>query len=342
MVRFSCDYSEGAHPRLLERLAQLNLEQFPGYGEDAVCDEARATIRGLCQAPEAQVQFLVGGTQANFTLIAAALRPHQGVLAAQTGHIAAHESGAVVATGHKVLTLPSADGKITADQIARACRDHWNDSNHEHLVQPGMVYVSLPTENGTIYSLAELTAISRVCRAEGLTLYVDGARLGCALAAGDVQLPDLARLCDAFTIGGTKLGALFGEALVITSPALARDFRYIIKQRGGMLAKGWLLGAQFQTLLADGLYLAIARQEVAQALRIRAALEQAGYPLRYDSPTNQQFPILPDDQLARLEQDFSFSFWEKMDETHSAVRICTSWATRDADVDALIAALKQG
>ena len=336
MIRFESDYLEGALPEVMEALARTNFEQTPGYGEDAHCENAARLIREKCRAPEAAVHFLVGGTQANFTVIAAALRPHQAVVAADTGHIAAHETGAIEATGHKVITLPSPDGKIRAEQVRACVEAHWADATHEHQPQPAMVYISQPTENGTVYSLAELEAMSAVCREKGLYLFVDGARLGAALACSDVALPDLARLCDVFYIGGTKLGALFGEAVVITAPALARDFRYIIKQRGGMFAKGRLLGVMFETLMSDGLYERTGAREVALAMRLRRAFEAKGWPLLYDSPSNQQFPIVPDAALEKLAEGYSFSDWARVDESHRAVRFCTSWATREEDVERLI------
>ena len=342
MIRLECDYAEGCHPSILEALAETNLEQTPGYGEDPHCDRARALLRDLCQAPQATVEFLVGGTQTNTTVIAAALRPHQGVLCARTGHINCHETGAVEARGHKVLPLPSEDGKITAAQIAQAVEDHWGDATHEHMVQPAMVYLSHPTENGTVYTAGELEAISQVCREKGLYLFVDGARLGYGLAAApDVTLPLLARLCDAFYLGGTKVGALFGEAVVISNPALARDFRYHIKQGGGMLAKGRLLGIQFEKLLKDGLYFALGRHGVEQAMVLRRAFEEKGYPLRYDSPTNQQFPILPNEHLDKLAGKYAWSVWEKVDESHTAVRFCTSWCTDPARVAALVEDIRE-
>ena len=341
MIRFECDYAEGCHPSILAALSASNEEQTPGYGLDPHCERARAMIRNACAAPDADVHFLVGGTQANTTVIAAALRPYQGALCSAPGHINCHETGAIESTGHKVLPLPSDDGKITAEQISAAHDAHWNDSSHEHIVQPGLVYLSHPTENGVTYTKAELTAISEVCRARGLTLFLDGARLAYGLAAqSDLTLPDLARLCDVFYIGGTKVGALFGEAVVITKPELKRDFRYFIKQRGGMLAKGRLLGIQYECLMADGLYEALGRHGVEQAMRIRAACEEKGFALRYDSRTNQQFPIFPDEGLKKLEEKYAFSFWEKTDDTHTAVRVCTSWCTKPEHVDALIADIR--
>lgn len=337
MIRFECDYTTGAHPKILEALVNTNAEGCPGYGVDIHCERARAMLRELCQAPEAGVHFLVGGTQANATVIAAALRPHQGVLCAETGHIHVHETGAVEATGHKVLALPAENGKITARQIDQYCQDHFDNEAWEHMVQPGMVYLSLPTELGTVYTLAELEEISQTARRWKLPLFVDGARLACGLAASDVTLPGLARLCDVFYLGGTKAGLLFGEAVVITNPALNRDFRYLIKQHGGMLAKGRLLGVQFEAFLTDHLFEEIGRQEVAQAMRLRAAFLAKGWDLFVDSASNQQFPILPNGAVAVLRHKYSFEVWEKVDQAHTAVRFCTSWSTTDQDVDALIA-----
>ena len=251
MIRFNCDYLEGAHPRIIEKLVETNLVQTPGYGEDEFCERARKVIREKCGVPDAYVQFLVGGTQTNLTVIASTLRPYQGVLSANTGHINAHETGAIEATGHKVLALPSEDGKITAAQVQEAYDAHWADGSHEHIVQPGMVYISHPTENGTLYTKEELKALYDTCQKLGLPLFLDGARLGYGLMSegSDLTWKDVAAYTDVFYIGGTKVGALFGEAVVITNPALKKDFRYMIKQRGGMLAKGRLLGIQFLTLL---------------------------------------------------------------------------------------------
>lgn len=336
MIRFECDYATGAHPKVLEKLAATNLEECPGYGMDAHCERARALLRDLCQAPEAGVHFLMGGTQTNLTVIAAALRPHQGVLCADTGHINSHESGAVEATGHKVLPIPSPDGKLTAQQVEAACRAHYGDPNAEHTVQPGMVYLSHPTELGAVYTREELAAIRRVAGQYRLTLFVDGARLVYGLAASDLTLPDLARLCDVFYLGGTKAGLLFGEAVVVTSQALKQDFRYLIKQRGGLLAKGRLLGVQFEALLEDGLYREIGRRAVDQAMRLQQAFLDKGFGLLVQSPTNQQFPILPDGAAEALGRKYSSSFWSKPDAAHTAVRFCTGWSTRDGDIDALI------
>lgn len=343
MDLFLCDYGEGAHPNILEALARTNFEQTCGYGLDHHCEEARALIRAACQAPQAAVHFLMGGTQANTTVIAAALRPHQGVLCADTGHINAHESGAIEATGHKALSLPGHDGgKISAEQVDQAVSAHWSDENHEHTVQPGMVYISHPTEYGALYTRAELEALHEVCRQHGIPLFVDGARLGYGLTSDgtDLALPDLARLADVFYIGGTKVGALFGEAVVITDSALNRDFRYILKQRGGMLAKGRLLGLQFKTLFTGGLYFTIARHANEMAYQVRDIFVKNGYPLLFDSPSNQQFPILPDADYAAIAATAQGEFWQRVDATHSAYRFCTSWATTQEAVDRLAAAVE--
>lgn len=338
MIRFNCDYSEGAYSSILEKLAQTNLEQTAGYGLDPYCEKARKLIQDLCKAPQAQVHFLVGGTQTNMMLIAAALRPYQGALSPDSGHINVHESGAIEATGHKVLALPSKDGKITAEQVQEEYTKHYKDPDREHMVQPKLVYISNPTEIGTIYSKAELTALSKVCRENNLYLYVDGARLGYGLTAksNDLSLADMAELCDAFYIGGTKVGALFGEALVITNPALQEDFRYVIKQHGGMFAKGRLLGIQFLALLEDGTYFEIARHANELAEKIKQACIEKGYSFLTESDTNQQFPILPNSVLEKLGSKYTYSVWQPMDETHSAVRFCTSWATKEEDVASLI------
>ena len=341
MIRFNCDYLEGAHPRIIEKMVETNMVQTPGYGEDEFCERAREVIKEKCGVPDAYVQFLVGGTQTNLTVIASILRPYQGVLAAHTGHIAVHETGAIESTGHKVLTLPSEDGKITAAQVQEAYDLHWADESHEHIVQPGMVYISHPTENGTLYTKDELKALYETCQKLGLPLFLDGARLGYGLMSEgtDVTWKDIAEFTDVFYIGGTKVGALFGEAVVITNLAIAKDFRYMIKQRGGMLAKGRLLGIQFLTLLEDGLYEEIAEKAVKQALRLKEAFLEKGYPLFYNSYTNQQFPIMPKQHLEQLKEKYSFEMWAPLDDGYSAVRFCTSWATKDENVDALIADL---
>lgn len=337
MIYFNNDYAEGCHEKVLEALRRTNLEQTAGYGEDEYCARASDKIRKLCGREELAVHFLVGGTQVNLTVIDAALRPHQGALCAISGHINSHETGAVEATGHKVLTVPSDDGKITAKQVERTVLAHRGDSSFEHTVQPKLVYVSNPTELGTLYTLAELEALSETCHRLGLYLFLDGARLGYGLAAegNDVTLPDIARLCDVFYIGGTKVGALFGEAVVIGNPAIAEDFRYLIKQHGGMLAKGRLLGVQFDTLMTDNLYFDIAARADRLADRLRGVFDELRVPYLVPGITNQIFPILPDSVLEKLSETYVFCEQERVDEGHRAVRFCTSWATREENVEAL-------
>lgn len=336
MIYFCCDYHEGAHEKIMERLMETNKVQTAGYGCDKYCERAEELILEKCRT-DAAVHFLVGGTQTNATVITAALRPHQGVMAAQTAHINVHETGAIEAGGHKVLALPSENGKLTAKQVEECFLAHMTDGNREHMVQPKMVYLSQPTELGTLYSLAELEAISDVCRKNHLYLYADGARLGYGLAASDndVTLADMARLCDVFYIGGTKVGALFGEAVVIPNPSLQEDFRYVIKQQGGMLAKGRLLGIQFMTLFEDDLYWEISAYAVGLAEQIRSVLCEKGIPFLVENHTNQIFPILPDGVLDELRKKYGYDYWQRIDETHSAVRFCTSWATSREAVEEL-------
>lgn len=339
MIRFNCDYSEGAHPRVLNKLIETNLEQTEGYGVDPYCLKAAGMIKDLCRRPDADVHFFVGGTQTNLTVISACLRPHQGAITADTGHINTHETGAIEATGHKVLSVASPDGKLTAAQVQAVYSAHFNDSAREHSVQPKLVYISNPTEIGTIYSKTELTELSQTCRQNGLILFMDGARLGYALCAdgNDLDLPAIAELVDVFYIGGTKNGALFGEALIITNESIKPDFRYFIKQKGGMLAKGRLLGLQFIALLEDDLYFKMAREANEMAGIIKDACIKKGYHFLTESVTNQQFPIIPDCVLDKLKEKYEYSYWQKVDDTHSAVRFCTCWATNLDDVKALAA-----
>jgi threonine aldolase len=322
----------------MQRLVETNLEQNIGYGEDPHCEHARELIRKVCQVPEADVHFLVGGTQANATIISSILRPYQGVIAATTGHIAVHETGAIEHSGHKVLTLPATNGKITAEQIEKCLFDHYHEDGPEHAVQPAMVYISYPTEYGTLYTKQELTDIHKVCREYQIPLFVDGARLGYGLASkeSDITLPELSKLADVFYLGGTKQGALFGEAVVITNSALKRDFRYYIKQGGGMLAKGRLLGIQYEELMQNDLYLTLARHANKQAERIREALLQKGYKMAVPSPTNQQFFVLPNDHLKKLEEKYVLGIWGVADANYTIVRFCTSWATKEENIDKLI------
>lgn len=341
MYQFQCDYSEGAHPMIMQRLMETNLEQTVGYGMDEYCDNAREAVKKAVGCEDADVHFLVGGTQANATVISSVLRPYQGVICADTGHINVHETGAIEHSGHKVLALPAEKGLLKAAQIRQVMEDHLAEDGPEHTVQPGMVYISFSSEVGTVYSLEQLKEISAVCREYGLPLFIDGARMGYGLAAegGDVKLADIASLADVFYLGGTKQGALFGEAVVMVNDALKKDFRYNIKQNGGMLAKGRLLGIQFLTLFEDGLYFELSQHAVSLAMKIRDAFRAKGFAFLVDSPTNQQFPILDNETMERLSNDFRFSVWQKMDAGHTAVRFCTSWATRPEAVDALISAL---
>ena len=343
MIYFNNDYSEGCVPEILEALSASNFEQTPGYGVDCYCNAAADKIRKLCRKEDAYVHFLVGGTQTNLTVIAASLRPHQGVIAAVTGHISVHETGAIEGTGHKVIELPGEDGKLCACQIENLVAEQSHCMDAEHMVQPKMVYISSPTELGTLYSLDELKSIRSVCDKYGLYLFLDGARMGYGLTAegNDVFLPDYASLCDVFYIGGTKVGALFGEAVVISNKDIATDFRYLIKQRGGMLAKGRLLGLQFDTLFKDDLYFTIAKKANEYAALIRTKLKTLGYGFMVENTTNQLFPILPDDVLAELEKEFCFSDMGRIDATHRAVRICTSWATKQENIDLLCRKLTQ-
>jgi Threonine aldolase len=339
MIYFQCDYAEGAHPNIIEALTRTNYEQTIGYGMDEYCERARKRILEACGTGEADVHLLVGGTQTNMTVIASVLRPHQGVISADTGHIACHETGAIEATGHKVLALPNQDGTITAEQVTAVMEAHLHCTTAEHEVQPGMVYISFPTESGTLYTKEQLAELSGVCKKYGLPLFMDGARLGYGLMspACDLTLKDIAALCDVFYIGGTKCGAMFGEAVVITNPLLKRDFRYLIKQRGGMFAKGRLLGIQFDELFKDNLYFDICGQAVTYALMIRKAFEDKGVAMFGTSMTNQQFPILTGKQREHFDGKYAYEVWGDLDEEHTAVRFCTSWATTKENVEALLA-----
>ena len=341
MIHFDTDYMEGAHPEVMRRLVETNLEQTPGYGCDDYTARAKDLIREACGQPQAAVQFLVGGTQTNATVIDALLARHEGVLAAETAHINVHESGAIEATGHKVLTLPQYDGKVKAADVETYIRDFYRDETYEHMVAPGMLYISHPTELGTLYTLRELEDLSRVCREANIPLYMDGARLGYGLAAEgtDVTLKDIARLCDVFYIGGTKVGALFGEAVVAARPERLPHFFSLVKQHGALLAKGRLLGIQFGALFTDGLYQRIGAHAVRLALKLKQAFVEKGYKLHLDSPTNQQFVCLPNETIDRLMREATFELWGPRGETETVVRFVTSWATREEDVDKLIALL---
>ena len=342
MKYFNCDYNEGAYPPILKRMNETNMCQSIGYSEDEYCEEARNIIRGLCGAPDAAVHFLVGGTQANLTVISAALRSHQGVISASTGHINVHETGAIEATGHKVLSVNTDDGLLTAEMVEKVCHDHFVDEAFEHMVQPGMVYISSPSELGTIYTRNALSDLRAVCDKYGLLLYLDGARLGYGMAdrANDIDLPFLYKVCDVFYIGGTKQGALMGEAVVIRNETLKKDFRYMIKQRGGMFAKGRLLGIQFLELFRDGAYFKLAEHADRLADDIRKAFADKGYRFLVQSGTNQIFAIVPNDAMEKLNKKYVSSNNGPYDDTHTVLRFCTSWATNPADVQELIEDIK--
>lgn len=343
MIYFNNDYSEGCHEKVLEKLTLTNMVQTAGYGEDEYCRSAAEKIRAKCGREDVVIHFLVGGTQTNMTVIAAALRPHQGALGPDSAHINVHETGAVEATGHKVLWVPHQNGKITAQQVTDTVKAHRASDSFEHTVQPKLVYISNPTEYGTLYSLAELEALSDACHELGLYLFLDGARLGYGLQArgNDVTLADIARLCDVFYIGGTKVGALFGEAVVIANQAINEDFRYLIKQHGGMLAKGRLLGVQFDALFEDDLYFKIADYADRLADKLSDAMKALNIPFLIESPTNQLFPILPDSVLEKLGEKYVWCEMERVDESHRCVRFCTSWGTKEENVNALIADLEK-
>ncbi len=336
MYRFTNDYSEGCHPKILEAIAAVNTEGNFGYSTDPHCAHAVQMIRQAVGDPNAVVHFLVGGTQVNATAICAFLRPHQAIIATELGHPCGHESGAVEATGHKVIAVPcGADARITPEAIIACCDAHPN----EHNVQPKLVYLSNTSEMGAVYTGDELRAISKVCHERGLYLFLDGARLASALAAGGASMQEIAQCCDAFTIGATKNGALFGEALVIPNTPLGEDFRYILKQHGGLLAKGFLLGVQFETLFTDDLYQEMGRWSTGLAVQLRDGMRAMGVTFMSESPSNQQFPILPNSALKALENDFHWEVLGPVDEDHTCIRLVTSWATKQEAVDAWLTAL---
>ena len=336
-LHFDTDYMEGAHPQVMERLLETNLEQTVGYGQDDYCKQAKSLIRKACGTEDIDVHFLVGGTQTNSTVIDALLRHHEGVLAAETAHINVHESGAIESCGHKVLTLPSHDGKVCPEEVREYISEFYADETYEHMVAPGMLYISYPTELGTLYTRQELTELHTICGERGIPLFIDGARLGYGLAseACDITLEDLPRLCDVFYIGGTKVGLLFGEC-VVARKGLLRHFFPLIKQHGALLAKGRLLGIQFMCLFADRLYTAIGHHAIEQAMRLKRGLMAAGLRPFIDSPTNQQFFILPNDLMDRLARHVTFEVWGARGDKETRVRFVTSWATRPEDVDSLL------
>lgn len=331
---FTCDYNEGAHPLILQRLLETNMIQEPGYGEDSFTASAKEKIRQAAGCPEAEVFFLVGGTQTNATVIDAMLRSNEGVIAAATGHIAVHEAGAVEFCGHKVITIPQQEGKISPEGLASYLKAFYADPTWPHMVAPGMVYISWPTEYGTLYSRDELLRIRGICKDYGIKLFIDGARLGYGLMsdAADLDLPAIAGLCDAFYIGGTKVGALCGEAVIFPDGKAPRNFFSTIKQHGALLAKGRLTGIQFDTLFTDGLYFKIARNAIERAMEMKALFERKGIPLFKDSPTNQQFPILTDEQMAAIEGKVLYEIWEKLPDGRTVTRFATSWATTREDI----------
>ncbi len=336
-LSFASDYQEGAHPEILKKLCDTNMMKTAGYGTDEFCESAREHIREACQCPRAGVHFLIGGTQTNALMIDCILPSYKGVIAARSGHVSIHEAGAIEYTRHKVLELPDTYGKLSAEQIKQYCQIFYDDGNQDHMVMPGMVYLSHPTEYGTLYSLEELRCIRQVCNEYNLSLYVDGARLAYALACpeNDVTLPDLARLCDAFYIGGTKCGMLLGEAVVIPDPNFIPHFFTLIKQHGALLAKGRILGIQFDTLFADGLYMEVGETAIKAANRMREIFQEHGYTFAFDSPTNQTFLLLENEKMEKLSENLEFSFWEKYNDAHTIVRLATSWATKMEDVERL-------
>ncbi len=337
MLYFENDYCEGAHPAILKKMMETNLEKVSGYGTDPYCASAREKIRTSCGCPQADVSFISGGTQSNAIVIASILQRWQGVIAAHTGHVAGHEAGAIEYTGHKVLTLPHQSGKLDAQSVREFVSTFYADGNHDHMVFPGMVYISHPTEYGTLYTKAELEALHEVCQEYQMPLFLDGARLGYGLVSEgtDVTLRDIAQLCDVFYIGGTKVGALCGEAVVFPHGAPAH-FMTMVKQQGALLAKGRLLGIQFDVLFTDDLYIRISQNAIVTANALKKGLAEKGYHFFMDSPTNQIFVVLENTQLQALEGKAKFGFWEKYDAEHTVVRIATSWATRMEEVEQLI------
>ncbi|MDE7130789.1 MAG: low specificity L-threonine aldolase [Lachnospiraceae bacterium] len=341
MLSFANDYSEGAHEKILQKLIDTNMESLPGYGSDRYCDSAKKKIKEACRCEDADIYFLTGGTQTNQIVIDSMLAKYEGVVAATTGHVNVHEAGAVEYTGHKVLGLPHTDGKLSAAEIGSYMESFYGDVNHEHMVFPGMVYITHPTEYGTLYTKRELSDISAVCTKYHVPLYLDGARLGYGLAGEDtdVTLPDIAEYCDVFYIGGTKVGALCGEAVVFTKRNTPAHFMTLIKQHGALLAKGRLLGIQFDTLFADDLYLENGRSAIRMAGMLRNAFEEKGYTFYLKTPTNQIFIVLENTRMRELQDKVIFDFWEKCDENHTVVRFATSWATSEEDVKKLISML---
>lgn len=337
MISFENDYNTGAHEKIVQRLNENNLVPISGYGCDPFCDSAKEKIKLSCDCEDADVYMLVGGTQTNAVVISTILMDCEGVIAANTGHINVHEAGAIEYTGHKVIALAQKSGKLQADTVESYMTNFLSDPTMAHMVNPGMVYISFPTELGTIYSKAELEALYNVCQKYKLTLFIDGARLAYGLCSNecDLKLKDIARLCDVFYIGATKCGALMGEAVVFTKNNTPKYFNTLVKQHGALLAKGWLLGIQFDTLFTDDLYLEIGKHAIAMANKLKNAFVEKGYRLFVDSPTNQQFIILENEFIKKLEKEVKFGFWEKIDDKHSAVRFVTTWSTKESDIERL-------
>ena len=337
MVSFECDYIAGAHPEILKRLAETNMESLPGYGMDHYSESAREKIREACGLPDAQVELLVGGTQTNSVVISTMLRDWEGVIAADSGHVSVHESGAVEFTGHKVIELPAKDGKLEAAAVRKYLETFHSDVTHDHMVFPGMVYISFPTEPGTLYSKAELVALSELCHEYEIPLYLDGARLGYGLMsdACDLTLQDIARVVDVFYIGGTKVGALCGEAVVFTKGNRPDHFITSVKKRGALLAKGRLLGVQFDTLFTDDLYFKISRHAIEMASKIKEIIKEKGWQVYMDSPTNQQLILMTEEEMAELAKTVIFDRWGVYDETHTIVRLASSWSTTEEDIEVL-------
>ena len=352
-ISFSSDYTKGAHPQILKRLTETNFEQIDGYGTDEYCKSAAEKIKKACECPEGEVFFLVGGTQTNQTIIDMLLQPYEGIVAAETGHIAAHEAGAIEHAGHKVLTVPgrgeekdtekygSDIGKLSATDVEKLISNFYDDANHEHMVFPGAVYISHPTEYGTLYTKKELENISNVCKKFDIPLFIDGARLGYGLMSKrtDVTIKDIAKYADVFYVGGTKVGALFGEAVVFTKGVTTKHPIPVIKQHGALLAKGWLLGLQFDTLFTDDLYFEISKKAIEAAELLKEGLKSKGYKIFLDSPTNQQFVVVSNDKLEELSENVRYGFWEKYDENNTVIRFATDWATETADVEKLLSYL---
>ncbi len=343
MYSFECDYLEGCHEKILEALTKNNMIQEPGYGSDSFTAEAKDRIRASAGCPEADIYFVTGGTQTNQLVIDTMLESYEGVLAAQTGHVSIHEAGAIEYSGHKVLPLPSHNGKVDANEVRETIDNFYQDGNHEHMVFPGMLYISYPTEYGTLYTADELRALADLCRSKHIPLFIDGARLGYGLQAKgtDVSLELIAEVSDVFYIGGTKIGALCGEAIVFPHNNAPKHFMTHMKQHGALSAKGRLFGIQFSTLFTDDLYLHISRHAIDKAMQIKAIFQDAGVSFYLDSPTNQQFVILENSKMEKLKQYVRFGFWEKYDETHTVVRFASSWATTDTGIRELREAVKK-